>query len=78
MPTYVYETIPQNATEQPCQFEVQQKMTDEPLEKHPETGVPVRRIISGGLSPITSSKSDSSCCNSSCKLDVRVFGRIEG
>jgi len=44
MPTYIYET----ATEPILQFEVKQSMNDEPLTVHPETGVPVRRVISGG------------------------------
>ncbi|MCB9848988.1 MAG: FmdB family transcriptional regulator [Phycisphaeraceae bacterium] len=44
MPTYVYETI----TDDPDQrevFEVVQSMREEPLTVHPETGVPVRRVI---------------------------------
>lgn len=48
MPTYVYETIPQNDTEQPEFFEVKQSMQDPPLTKHPESGKPVRRVILGG------------------------------
>lgn len=48
MPTYVYETIPQKAGDSVTQFEIRQSMRDEPLTKHPETGAPVRRIISGG------------------------------
>jgi len=44
MPTYLYETVEAS----PVQFEVKQSMRDEPLTRHPETGVPVRRIISGG------------------------------
>ncbi|MEI6560546.1 MAG: zinc ribbon domain-containing protein [Verrucomicrobiota bacterium] len=44
MPTYIYETI-----EEPnLQFEVKQSMHDTPLTHHPETGAPVRRVISGG------------------------------
>lgn len=44
MPTYVYTTL-----EEPYfEFEVKQSMHDEPLKVHPETGVPVRRVISGG------------------------------
>jgi len=48
MPTYIYETIPRNgaAVER---FEWRQSMSDEALQMHPETGVPVRRVISGGL-----------------------------
>lgn len=48
MPTYVYETIPQNAGDAVTQFEIKQSMRDEPLTQHPDTGVPVRRIITGG------------------------------
>ena len=49
MPTYVYETIPGEADAEPHRFEVFQKMTDAPLTADPETGVPVRRIITGGI-----------------------------
>jgi predicted nucleic acid-binding Zn ribbon protein len=45
MPTYVYETIPADPNTAPVQFEIRQSMNDQPLEKHPETGEPVRRII---------------------------------
>ena len=48
MTTYAYETIPQKAGETPRQFEVRQSMTDKPLTRHPETGEPVRRVITGG------------------------------
>ena len=48
MTTYIYETIPENSDEQPRRFEVQQKMSDPPLEKDPETGLPVKRVITGG------------------------------
>jgi predicted nucleic acid-binding Zn ribbon protein len=49
MPTYLYETIPNNSTEPTQQFEVRQGFAEEPLRAHPDTGVPVRRVISGGL-----------------------------
>jgi predicted nucleic acid-binding Zn ribbon protein len=48
MPTYEYETIPTKKGQKPKRFEVQQSMKDNPLTKHPETGEPVRRVISGG------------------------------
>ena len=48
MPTYVYESIPSNGGE-PERFEVTQGMNDAPLQAHPDTGEPVRRIITGGL-----------------------------
>jgi hypothetical protein len=49
MATYVYETIPQRPEEQPVQFEIVQSMKDSPLARHPGTGAPVRRVISGGF-----------------------------
>ena len=53
MATYVYETIPTNPDEPPRRFEVQQKMSDPPLKTDPQTGEPVRRIITGGSGWIT-------------------------
>lgn len=41
MPIYVYETI---GGQPPERFEFFQKMSDPPLERHPETGQPIRRI----------------------------------
>ncbi len=49
MPTYVYETIPEDASEEPERFEVKQSMSDDKLTHHPDTGVPVRRLVSGGF-----------------------------
>ena len=44
MPTYVYAVINEDGTDGET-FEIFQAMADDPLEKHPETGVPVRRVI---------------------------------
>ncbi|MDP0491844.1 MAG: zinc ribbon domain-containing protein [Verrucomicrobiota bacterium JB023] len=67
MITYVYETIPSNPGEEPEQFEWRQSIHEPTLESHPETGVPVRRIISGGLGFSSGGKSSSgSCCQGSC------------
>jgi len=47
MPIYVYETTD---TSKPLRrFEVTQSMKDEPLRSDPQTGEPVRRVISGGM-----------------------------
>jgi hypothetical protein len=43
MPTYVYQVITDDESEGEI-FEVVQKMSDDPLTRHPETGLPVRRI----------------------------------
>lgn len=49
MATYVYETIPQRPGDQPRRFELVQSMKDAPLTRDPQTGEPVRRVISGGF-----------------------------
>lgn len=56
MPTYTYETIPQRPDDAPVRFEVRQSMSDQPLEVHPDTGAPVRRVITGGLGILGSSR----------------------
>jgi len=50
VPIYVYETIPQSAGDAPVRFEVRQGMNDPKLTEQPDTGIPVRRVISGGFS----------------------------
>jgi predicted nucleic acid-binding Zn ribbon protein len=69
MTTYVYATIPADTSSEPCVFEFQQRMTDKPLTQHPETGEPVRRIISGGLGIMQKGKATTSApssCGSGC------------
>ncbi|MEI8294384.1 MAG: zinc ribbon domain-containing protein [bacterium] len=69
MTTYVYETIPSDNSIEPQQFEFRQRMTDQPLTRHPETGEPVRRVISGGLGYLQKGQSSStaaSSCGSGC------------
>ncbi len=53
MPIYEYETVPATAGEIPERFEVRQSMSEAPLTAHPETSVPVRRVLSGGLTTFT-------------------------
>lgn len=48
MATYIYETIPQTEGEESKRFEIKQSMRDAALTRHPETGEPVRRVITGG------------------------------
>ncbi len=53
MATYVYETIPQKKGQKARRFEVEQKMSDDPLTHDPETGMPCKRIIVGGSGWVT-------------------------
>ncbi len=72
MTTYVYETIPQKAGEKPRYHEIQQRMSESPLTRHPETGEPIRRVVLGGFGVLSSGKSGgeassgSACCGPSC------------
>ena len=53
MATYIYETIPRKPGERPRRFEAEQKMSDPPLKSDPKTGLPVRRVITGGSGIVT-------------------------
>ena len=74
MTTYVYETIPQKKGEKPKYYEIQQSMNDAPLEKHPETGEPIHRVVLGGFGVLSGGKGESSaapaggssCCGPGC------------
>lgn len=44
MPTYVYQVINDDGSEGET-FEIFQKMSDAPLTQHPQSGKPVRRVI---------------------------------
>lgn len=63
--TYLYETLPANEGDSVEQFEVQQSLNELPLTQHPQTGVPVRRVILGGWGVFagdSGSQTDQSCC----------------
>ena len=70
MPTYLYETVPAAGNGAAKRFEVKQRFNDPPLEVHPETGVPVRRVISGGMGLVTRSGAElpePACGPESCR-----------
>nr|VFJ48415.1 MAG: hypothetical protein BECKDK2373B_GA0170837_102043 [Candidatus Kentron sp. DK]VFJ51241.1 MAG: hypothetical protein BECKDK2373C_GA0170839_103138 [Candidatus Kentron sp. DK] len=78
MPTYVYETIPEDPSTTPRRFEMEQRMSDDPLHTDPESGLPVRRVISGGIGLLSAGGAGSapayepsgmgggSCCGGMC------------
>ena len=53
MPTYLYESVPEREGDEPRRFEVRQSIREDALIVDPQTGRPVRRIITGGLGPLT-------------------------
>jgi hypothetical protein len=66
MTTYVYETIPQIPGIEPRRFEVRQSMNEAPLKRDPETGEPVRRVISGGFGFVAQKSASASAPSKSC------------
>ena len=77
MATYLYETIPSVPGGESETFEVRQSMKEAPLTRHPETGVPVRRVITGGFGFMTKgsvstpdprppSPGGGGCCGGAC------------
>ncbi|MCX7868319.1 MAG: hypothetical protein N2322_00050 [Terrimicrobiaceae bacterium] len=77
MPTYIYETIPSKAGARIKRYEIRQSITSPALEKHPETGEPIRRVIAGGAGIMSSKRSEPStpparassgghCCGGGC------------
>jgi predicted nucleic acid-binding Zn ribbon protein len=57
MATYIYETTDPAGPVR--HFELQQSMKDAPLTAHPETGEPIRRVITGGYGYIAKGGGDS-------------------
>ena len=73
MPMYTYETIPAKLGTRVRRFEFFQSIHDAPLQHAPETGEPVRRVITGGIvirsrarfpgmKPGSSGVSNTGCC----------------
>ncbi len=62
MPTYVYETTDHSRPVR--RFEVIQSFRDAPLTADPATGDLVRRIITGGLTPLVRGRSTGPCVGS--------------
>lgn len=76
MPTYVYVVVnPDGSDGTP--FEVVQKMSDPPLEKHPETGEPVRRVPTMPNLPLNHSDAAEKSKLSNKNLDRLGFTKYE-
>ncbi len=59
MAIYVYQTVPATKGGPVRTYEIRQSMKDAALTEHPETKEPIRRVITGGLGIMTSSKAAS-------------------
>jgi len=76
MPTYVYQIINKDGSPGET-FEHFQKMSDEPLTKHPETGQPVKRLIQPPYIPGSGSDHDTKQKLSNKNLDRLGFTKYE-
>jgi len=59
MPLYEYETVTTSSERLTRRFHWRQRITEPSFTHHPETGEPVRRVISGGLGALLPSRSGS-------------------
>ncbi len=73
MPIYVYETIPNGNHQRAKTYEIRQSMKDDALTRHPDTGEPIRRVMTGGYGFIShgepksgSSEAAHHCCGGAC------------
>lgn len=66
MPTYVYETIPSDPQAKPVRYEIDQRMSAAPLTRHPDTGEPLRRVITGGAGFICGSEGSAGAGGGGC------------
>jgi hypothetical protein len=72
MPLYVYEfVLPDGSGGE--QFEVFQKMADDPFTKHPETGEPVRRVFSEPNAPRAWTDTQAKAATSDKNLAAKGF-----
>lgn len=76
MPTYVYQVINEDGSEGET-FEVVQRMSEPPLEKHPETGQPVRKVITAPIIPGENSDHATNQKLSNKNLDRLGFTKYE-
>jgi predicted nucleic acid-binding Zn ribbon protein len=72
MPTYIYETI----STTPERFEVRQRFDEPALTSHPETGEPVRRVMTGGLAVLPSGRKSADGTEPGCGPETCHCGRF--
>ena len=72
MTTYIYETVPLIPGVEPTRYELPQAMREAPLTRHPDTGEPIRRVITGGYGLMgvgdrkTAPTAAAHCCGAQC------------
>ncbi len=76
MPTYVYQVVEEDGSEGEI-FEVVQKMSDDVLSEHPESGQPVRRLPQRPIIPGPGSDHHTKNLLSNKKLNEMGFTKYE-
>jgi len=76
MPTYVYQVVTDDGSDGEI-FEVEQRMSDEPLKVHPETGRPVRRLPTAPTIPGKWSDQKTNQMLSDSNLDRLGFAKYQ-
>ncbi len=80
MPVYEYEILNQDGTVVGV-LEVEHKMSDPPLVRHPETGEPLRRVLSATFAHTSSGASSElqpGCGNGACGMPMGYGGCAGG
>ncbi len=67
-PVFLPDEIRDEAGFKPRRFEVKQSMNDRPLTHDPETGVPVKRLISGGFLMLKGDEAGANCESGACDM----------
>ena len=62
MPTFIYESVPESCCQEPEHYEIEQEADAVPLTHHPETNVPIKRVVIGGQALVKAGGEGKSCC----------------
>lgn len=77
MPVYEYEILTVDGAVRGV-LEVEQKMADPPLARHPETGEALRRVLSATFARTAESSASSGCADGSCGVPASFGGCAGG
>ena len=62
MPAFIYESVPESCCQEPEHYEIEQEADAAPLTHHPETNLPIKRVVIGGQALVKADGAGGSCC----------------